>query len=322
MNNYIEIAKQYSDAGFSVIPVNQDKNPAIRSWQEFQTRPMDEKECQDNFKKCHGIALLGGTQKNITFLDFDLKYSLTSDFFEKYKSLIPNKLLTKMYVQKTRNNGFHFAFMCNKVENNQKLASRYTTPFEKHETYLGAFSDIKNRDKALKIASLDTVRVLIETRGSGGYCLMCPTKGYEHIYGKIQEISELEYDLLLDAARSLSEVIEIKKDIRLEKYSEWKLSPFADFNERFDTLSFLEEHGWEIINSSGKSTRLKRAGNPSSKSSALFDNNNKILNCFSTSTLLDTNRGYTPTDLFVLFECDNDLSLAFKKVTEMGYGIQ
>jgi len=305
MNNYIEIAKQYSDAGFSVIPVNQDKNPAIRSWQEFQTRPMDEKECQDNFKKCHGIALLGGTQKNITFLDFDLKYSLTSDFFEKYKSLIPNKLLTKMYVQKTRNNGFHFAFMCNKVENNQKLASRYTTPFEKHETYLGAFSDIKNRDKALKIASLDTVRVLIETRGSGGYCLMCPTKGYEHIYGKIQEISELEYDLLLDAARSLSEVIEIKKDIRLEKYSEWKLSPFADFNERFDTLSFLEEHGWEIINSSGKS-----------------DNNNKILNCFSTSTLLDTNRGYTPTDLFVLFECDNDLSLAFKKVTEMGYGIQ
>jgi hypothetical protein len=37
---------------------------------------------------------------------------------------------------------------------------------------------------------------------------------------------------------------------------------------------------------------------------------------------LETNRGYTPTDLFALFECDNDLSVAFKKIIEMGYGEQ
>jgi hypothetical protein len=322
MSYFSEIAKQYSKAGFSVIPINQDKNPALRSWQEFQNRPMTEVECQENFKSCHGFALLGGTQKNITFLDFDLKYSLTSDFFDRYKALIPNELLAKMYVQKTRNSGFHFAFMCDKIENNQKLASRYTTPFERHETYLEAFNNPKTRDKALKIASLDTVRVLIETRGNGGYCLMSPTKGYEHVYGKIQKISIDEYDLLLSAARSLSEVIEIRKDIKVDKYKEWKLSPFTDFNERFDTLSFLEENGWEIVGNSGKSTRLKRAGNPSSKSSALFDNDSRLLNCFSTSTLLETNRGYTPTDLFALFECDNDLSVAFKKIIDMGYGEQ
>ena len=322
MSKFIEIAKLYSKAGFSVIPINQDKNPAIRSWQEFQNRPMTEVECDEYFKRCHGIALLGGTQKNITFLDFDLKYSLTSDFFDRYKTLIPNELLAKMYVQKTRNNGFHFAFMCDKVENNQKLASRYTTPFEKHESYLEAFNNPKTRDKALRIASLDVSRVLIETRANGGYCLMSPTKGYEHVYGKIQKISVGEYDLLLDSARSLSEVIEIRKDIKVDKYKEWKLSPFTDFNERFDTLSFLEENGWEIVGGSGKSTRLKRAGNPSSKSSALFDNESRLLNCFSTSTLLETNRGYTPTDLFALFECDNDLSVAFKKIIEMGYGEQ
>lgn len=322
MSKFIEIAKSYSEAGFSVIPINQDKNPAIRSWQEFQNRPMTEQECEEHFKKCHGFALLGGTQKNITFLDFDLKYSLTSDFFDRYKALIPNELLSKMYVQKTRNNGFHFAFMCDKVENNQKLASRYTTPFEKHETYLESFNSPKTRDKALRIASLDSVKVLIETRGHGGYCLMSPTKGYEHVYGKIQKISVEEYDLLLDSARSLSEIVEIKRDIKVDKYKEWKLSPFSDFNERFDTLSFLEENGWEIVGNSGKSTRLKRAGNPSSKSSALFDNDSRMLNCFSTSTLLETNRGYTPTDLFALFECENDLSVAFKRIIDMGYGEQ
>ena len=322
MSKFIEIAKSYSKAGFSVIPINQDKNPAIRSWQEFQNRPMTEQECEKHFLKCHGFALLGGTQKNITFLDFDLKYSLTSDFFDRYKALIPNELLSKMYVQKTRNNGFHFAFMCDKVENNQKLASRYTTPLEKHETYLESFNNPKTRDKALRIASLDSVRVLIETRGNGGYCLMSPTKGYEHVYGKIQKISVEEYDLLLDSARSLSEVIEIKKDIRLEKYKEWKTSPFEDFNERFDVVSYLEDNGWEVTKNgwSKNSVRLKRAGNPKSGSSALFDTDTRIFNCFSTSTVFDVGRGYTPTDVFTLLECDNDLSVCFKKLVDEGYG--
>jgi hypothetical protein len=321
MSEFIEIAKQYSKAGFSVIPINHDKNPALRSWQEFQNRPMTEVECENYFKRCHGIALVGGTQKNISFLDFDLKYSLTSDFFDRYKSLIPNELLSKMYVQKTRNNGYHFCFMCDKVENNQKLASRYTTPFEKHETYLEAFHNPKTRDKALRIASLDTVRVLIETRGNGGYCLMSPTLGYEQVYGKIQQISAEEYDLLLEAARSLNEVVEVKKDIRLEKYKEWATSPFEDFNQRFDVVSYLIQNGWEEIRTLGtKSVRLKRAGSPKSKSSALFDRETRIFNCFSTSTSFDVNRGYTASDIFIDLECDGDTSVAFRKMVEMGFG--
>ena len=58
MSNYVELAKQYSKAGYSVIPVTSEKIPAIRDWSQFQTRPMTEKECETYFSNSWGIALL------------------------------------------------------------------------------------------------------------------------------------------------------------------------------------------------------------------------------------------------------------------------
>ena len=66
MSNYVELAKQYSKAGYSVIPVTSEKIPAIRDWSQFQTRPMTEKECEQYFANCWGIALLmGGSKKTL-----------------------------------------------------------------------------------------------------------------------------------------------------------------------------------------------------------------------------------------------------------------
>lgn len=326
-SNIIDIAKKYSKAGFSVIPVTSEKVPAIKEWGRFQTRPMTDSECEQYFKNCWGIALLMGGAKKCSAIDFDLKYDLTGDLFSKYKEATPQELLKKMYVQSTKNDGFHFVFSCKKVEGNQKLASRHTTEYEKHHTYMEAFNDPKTRSKALKIALNDRSRVLIETRGgteqvSGGYVLIPPSPGYSFVYGKIQEISTEEYDILMETARSFNEVIEERKDIRIEKYTDWKLSPFEDFNNRFDVVAYLEENGWEVVNNgwSKKSVRLKRAGNPKSGSSALFDLDTRIFNCFSTSTLFDVGKGYTASDIFIELECEGDTAIAFKKMVEMEYG--
>jgi Bifunctional DNA primase/polymerase, N-terminal len=326
MSSFIDLAKKYSDAGYSVIPVTSEKIPAIRDWSQFQTRPMTEKECEQHFSNCWGLALLMGGNKKTTAIDFDLKYDLSRDLFERFKKALPEELLRKMFVQTTKNKGFHFIFSADVVEPNQKLASRYTTEYEKHSTYMEAFNNPKTRPKALKIASNDRVRVLLETRGgsitvSGGYVVMSPSPGYDFVYGKINHITIEEYNLILETARSFNEVIEERKDLRLEKYKEWKLSPFSDYNERGDIISVLLDSGWEECKGSrGKSIRLKRAGNPKSGSSALFDTETRIFNCFSTSTVFDVGRGYSPTDVFVLLECDEDLSVAFRKLVAEGYG--
>lgn len=324
--NFVKIAKQYSKAGYSVIPVNTEKVPSIKNWGIFQTRPMTEQECEINFKNCWGIALLMGGIKKCSAADFDLKYDLSGDLFERFKSKLPNSLLKKMYVQTTKNKGYHFIFSCDKVEPNQKLASRYTTAYEKHSTYMEAFEDAKTRDKALKVASNDRVRVLIETRGgddkiSGGYVVMSPSPGYEYVYGKINHISIEEYDLIMDTARSFNDVVEERKDVRLENYNrDWTLSPFADFNERGDVLQILLDNGWEEVKGGNrKSVRLKRPGK-SSSSSALYDTETRLFNCFSTSTGFDVNRAYTPSDVLIELECEGDLTVAFKRLIEMGYG--
>lgn len=326
MGNYIKIAKKYSRSGYSVIPVTSEKVPAIRDWSTFQVRTMTEVECEKYFKDCFGIALLCGGSKGVTGLDFDIKYDLTGDLFERFKEEVPKKLLKKMYVQSTKNGGYHMLFSCSKVEPNQKLASRYTTCYEKDWTYKEAFKKEETRDIALKIAINDKSRVLIETRGgkekvSGGYVLMAPTPGYEKLYGSIEEITEEEYDILLSTARLFNEVIEVKKDPKKEKYkTDWVISPFEDYNERGDILQILYQNGWEEVSSAGNSVRLKRPGGSASKSSALFDIETRIFNCFSTSTLFDVSRGYTPTDVFAELECNGDLSMAFRKLIDLDYG--
>lgn len=318
--NYVEIAKKYCKAGFSVIPVTANKVPAIREWKQFQTKPMNEKECEIHFNNCYGMALLCGVN-NVTAIDFDLKYDLSNDIFERYKDLIPKSLLKKMYVQSTKSGGFHFVFMCETLENNQKLASRYTTSYEKHNTYMENFNNVDTRERALKIASNDKTRVLIETRGKGGYICINPTPNYKKVYGKLEKISKEEYEILMTAARSLNDVKEIRKELKSVKYEEWSISPFQDYHERGDVVGLLSMNGWDVVGrSSGKSVRFKRPGQIHSNSSALFDTRTRVFNVFSTSTSFDVNRGYTPIEVFSHLEANDDMTETCRKLIEAGYG--
>lgn len=320
-NRFVSIAKEYVKRGYSVIPITSTKQPAIRQWLSYKNNPMSFSEVDIHFENAYGMALLMGGRHSLTCIDFDLKYDLSNDLYERFKSEIPNSLLKKLLVQKTMNGGYHWIFSCpEKCEPNQKLASRFTTEYEKHETYMVNWNNIETRSRALKIATNDSVRVLVETRGDGGYICCYPTPGYSHVYGKINELTVGEYDLLLDVARSFSEIRVVKDDHKLKSYDDWEITPFDDYNDRGDVLNLLISNGWEIKHYGSNSVRLKRAGQTHSKSSALFDLNTKVFNCFSTSTSFDVNKGYNPTGVFMLLECNDDGKECYRKLIELGYG--
>lgn len=320
MANLTGLAKKYTAAGFSVIPVGTNKIPTIWSWKDFQQRPMTPDEVDKHFKNAYGIALVCGV-KGVTCIDIDLKYDLTGDLFERYKAKLPNSILKKLYVQSTQSKGIHLVFMCDFIEGNQKLANRFTTVYEKHQTYTETFHNHQTRDKALKIASNDTTRVLIETRGEGGYFLIAPSPGYKHIYGKLDTITEEEYHIILDTAREFNEV-EVKKDSRYQAAapnSDWEITPFNDYNDRADCIHLLEMNGWEVVHRGRENIRLKRPGR-SSPSSANYNEDMKQLYIFSTSTSFDPNKAYSPADVFNHLECNDDIGLCYNKLIEMGYG--
>jgi hypothetical protein len=329
MPDFRDRAKKWIEKGYSVIPVNSRKNPSIPRWGVYQTRTMTNDEIEQYFKDTFGIALLCGGKWGVVGLDFDLKYDLTETLFERYKEIVPKEILKKMFVQKTKNDGYHFIFKApaSRMFSNQKLASRYTTAYERDRTYREAFADPETRDKATKIAHNDKSRILIETRSgskeaAGGYVLISPTEGYSRVYGSIKTINEEEYDTLMNAARQLNEVRDLHS--RSKNYNfetKWVVDPFEHYNEEGDIIELLIDNGWTVIEESGKNVRFKRPGQVHSNSSALYDKDRRIFNCFSTSTEFEPTKGYNPVSVFTMLECDNDFSLTYKKLVDLGYGI-
>lgn len=320
--DYRALAKQLIIAGYSPIPVSPSKNPAILSWMEFQDRAMNEFEIEKNFKNCWGIGFVCGKYSKTVAIDWDVKYFLNSNLYEDIKKELPEELLKKMYVQSTTSGGWHWIFKVNTsvIKGNQKLALRHSTAHEKDLTYREAYKNIRTRDNALKIAQKDACRVLVESREHGGYVVFAPSPGYKHVYGKIQEISISEYELLIDTIRKFNEYLTEDTIHKVYDNNEWTVSPFEDYCQNGDILGLLLEHGWEEVYTRNNSVKLKRPGSPHSKDSALLDMDTNIFNCFSTSTIFDTGKGYNGAGVFNILEGDEDWSKTFKLLVELGYG--
>ena len=91
MNNFVNLAKTYSKAGYSVIPVGTNKIPTIRKWSKFQNNPMTEEQCEEYFENAFGMALICGGKHSLTTIDIDLKNDLSGDLYERLKDRIPKR---------------------------------------------------------------------------------------------------------------------------------------------------------------------------------------------------------------------------------------
>ena len=318
--------------GLKFMPVTEAKRPIVKGWQASTDK--------HDLSNCMGVGLVcGSLSGGLEVVDVDSKYDLTGKLFDEYKRKIhasDKTLLEKLLVQKTKGGGFHLIYRCSTIAGNLKLANRYTTDEEKNktyqETYAAALLDPKNksdetaRAKAEKARINDKVRVLLETRGEGGYIMCYPSEGYailnRDFYG-ICEITPEQREILHSAAREFNEVV---NEYVLPKTTEKDLpkikgkSPFEDYNDRGDVVALLQNYGWKVVGKKGSKAILLRPGQTSSQSSGNYDYAKKWFSVFSTSTEFDPQHAYQPYAVFAYLECDKDFSLASKKLYEMGFG--
>lgn len=315
--------------GLQFVPVDAGKKPIPKKWQTTITKY--------DLSNVEGVGLVCGVPSgNLEALDFDLKYDLSGDLFESYKksvSKVDKSLLSKMVVQKTRSNGYHFLYRCSVIFGNTKLASRHTTEQERDKTYRDTYSaeivkddvdDAIAKSRAEKAYEGDKKRTLIETRGLGGQVVVAPSAGYDFVFGDLISISEItpeERDILITVARSFNEYFE---EVIVPKSQQQKktkgLSPFDDYNERGDIVGLLQNHGWKVVSHKGKKTHFLRPGQTTAQTSGNYDHDLKWFSVFTTSSEFNPEHGYRPYAVFATLECNKDFSEAAKKLLDMGYG--
>jgi replicative DNA helicase len=345
MSNIKNIAKEYLKAGLSVVFLQDNKISNLSGWESLQKKALEDVEVETLFsggsirkelefkrKKKTGedftvkginfypeknpsyLGIIGGkVSGGLEVVDVDCKYDLTGALWEDFSGLLRDNLsdiYSSLLIAKTVSGGYHIYYRCEIIEGNLKLAERPTTEEEREGN--------KN----------DKVRVLIETRGEGGYVVAPPSKGYEFIQGdlyKIPTISTEQRACIFAIARDFNQIEEtpspqIKKATYSPTPSGSEITSLEDYANRGDAVELLKSHGWIEVGTSGERVNLLRPGDTSAKSSGNYHLGKRCLIVFSTSTQFEPGKPYSPSEIFNLLECRGDWKETAKKLGALGYG--
>jgi len=316
-------ALQYHKAGFHVIPVTSNKTPACKNWKQYQTaqtvQDINELWQQDSW----GIAILTGID-GLEVIDVDQKHDVEGELmlrYQKHNDQYNDDSISFAYltVTCTPNDGYHIYYKCDKIQGNQKLASRPATTDELEQ---------HNQTAKRKKEDIDQLpQVLIETRGIGGYVLAPPSPGYEVQYGKLSNVQHITQEQRFNLLRNAQYFNTLVKSSTIDykatslTVADYEGKPSWEvYNEKQDGISLLEQHGWTRVYEDKFRVYLKRPGNTTAKTSANYHKEKGIFVCHSTSTVFEAGKGYTPYAIYATLEHNGDFSAAAKTLYKQGYG--
>jgi len=303
-------AKEYIEKrGLSVITITDKKSPALIEWKTLQNRAIENPEdlftgAKVNTKfSIYGLGVItGSVNGNLEVIDIDTKNDTKGWIWEDLKEEIENTLphlLEQFLIVQTVSGGYHIYYRCETIEGNLKLAHN-----EKGEA-------------------------ILETRGEGGYVVAPPTPNYKSIQGSYSSIPDItleERDTLLSICRSLTQYIKPESTATPSTYSTAisnpEDSPLEAYNKEGASvvIPLLVSHDWKEVERSGERIKLKRPGETTAHSSGDFHIAKNVFKVFSTSTVFDSGKGYSPASVFCILECGGDWKLTYKRLLEQGYG--
>lgn len=297
-NNILDFAKDYLQSELCPIPTApREKRPAL-DWKQYQTRRPTEQELEALFANAGdgcGIGLVcGAVSGNLEVLDFDDHGSA----FEDWKAKIPLELYSCLTVEQSPSGGFHVYYRCEEIGQNNKLAM-----------------------------TLDG-KVLIETRGEGGFIVCEPTKGYSRIQGVFFSIPELttgERQTLIDAAKGLDKApppTPPKPKPKPDRREVAEESLAEAYNKSGDVRKLLEKHGWQLDHTGADSIEYwTRPGKDKGTSATIKEINGvPILYNFSSNAGIIAEKGLSPFRLYAELEHGGDMSEATRDLKRQGYG--
>jgi hypothetical protein len=220
------------------------------------------------------------------------------------------------YEEFTPGGGVHWLYRCEKRRGNTKLAERPDT-------------SVKNGRK-----------VLIETRGEGGFIVTAPSNGKTHpsggsyklVCGGLGEMTVLwpeERDELWELARAFDEMVKepepdpgdpftMRKGAEHSGYPKQGKRPGDHFAELMPWEGILEPHGWVKAFTRGETTYWRRPGKDQGVSATT--GKTKGFKVFTTSTPLKTDGTHTKLGVHAALNYANNFTEAVKDLVAKGFG--
>jgi hypothetical protein len=328
----LEAALAWHQAGASVVraAIDGTKRPD-GAWKQYQTRRPTEDTIRQWFEGGHpGIGIiLGSVSGGLEMLEFEGR-AVTENRHEEFDKIAEASGLGEVwqrikdgYCEQTPSGGYHLIYRVTggPVLGNTKLARRPAT------------------EEELAAKPGEKVKVLVETRGEGGFVVTAPSHGPVHPSAQpwqllaghpknVAEITAAERDALFTIARMLDKMPaapEVPVQTRTEPASTPDLGgvkPGDDYEQRTNWTEILTPHGWQMIGQHGDTRYWKRPGKTDPGPSATTGHNSDRdrLFVFTTSTEFEAERPYTKFGAYALLEHGGDHSAAAKELRRRGYG--
>jgi hypothetical protein len=320
-----EVAWAAHAAGLCVVPPMEDgsKRPD-GSWKQFQKVRPSKAQMSSWYGDHSGVGLICGlVSGGLEMLEFEgraVHEGVSKAFLVRAEEVGLSPLVERIragYQERTPSGGIHLLYRCASPRGNTKLARRPALPAE------------------LVADPADKVRVLIETRGEGGFTIVAPSNGRVHPDGgawrlergslaTIATITDEERDDLYTLARSFDQMPEEEPWKATgqpqghgddERPGDW-YNALPDVVER--TLDVLTRHGWTFVRASGQTLFLRRPGKDIGISATLNHPGGKpgrLIN-FSSSSEFSTEHSVDPFGVLVQLEHGGDFAAASRALLE------
>lgn len=310
----VDLARAYDEAGLTVVPPKQDgtKRPYPGSWDQFQCDRPTPKQIKEWYShNLTGIGTVcGAVSGNLELFEFDW-YDTYVAFGELAVATGHGQLIDRIkngYTERTPGGGIHWYYRCDTIAGNTKLARK---PDPTPQNPLG-------------------VKVLIETRGEGGYAVMAPSHGSVHQTGKPYEvvcgdvtgivtITPQEREALWELARTFDEMPQQAAYTGSQRTADGD-RPGDLYNAAATWRDVLGPHGWKLVYRRGETGYWRRPGKNIGISATTNHTGNDTLIVFSTSTPFETApASYSKFAAYAVLNHGGDYAAAGRTLWQEGF---
>lgn len=318
MNQTLQAALNFHDAGVSVVPARIDGSKAPDgSWKQYQLARPSRDQIVNWFANGHqGVGIIcGAVSGNLEMLELEGR-AVSAGLLDEARELAFNSglgviwdVIANGYVEVTPSGGIHFLYRIadEAVPGNTKIARR---PGEN-----------------------DSVEVLVETRGEGGFVITAPSSGSTHPSGQPWQLlkgSPATIPMLSwEERQAIHQIFKALDQMPAKESIANALSPTSsttgdrpgdDFNKRASWKEILEPQGWKVVFTANGVTYWRRPGKSQGISATTGKNEADNLYVFTTSTTFEAEKPYSKFAAYAHLEHNDNFSDASRALRAKGYG--